>query len=169
MALINVLISPWTVAAAIALYYLYPYFVTNRAIRHIPAPFPAQFTNFWLLSVCRRGNRYSTIDEIHKKLGPVVRIQPNHISVAADAAIQEIYGHGNGFLKSYLFPTLFSFTVTDTRPANSTTPSSPSAAGSSTLVTAQSIPASERSSLTPSHPSPSPSSSRTLRPTWSSS
>lgn len=102
MAIINLLLSPWALAAAPALllaYYLYPYFVQYAALKDIPAPFPAQFSNLWLLSVVRRGVRYEVVDELHKKLGPVVRIQPNHVSVADDEAIQVIYGHGNGFLK----------------------------------------------------------------------
>lgn len=102
MALIHFLVSPWALAALPALvvaWYLYPYFVTYGHLKDIPAPFPAQFTNLWLLSVCRRGIRYELMDRIHAQLGPLVRIQPNHISVADDEAIQVIYGHGNGFLK----------------------------------------------------------------------
>jgi len=49
---------------------------------------------------CRHGRRYLAVDEMHKKLGKVVRIQPNHVSIADDSAIQTIYGHGNGFLKA---------------------------------------------------------------------
>ena len=81
-------------------YYFRPYFVTYDHLRGIPAPFPAQFTNWWLLSVCRRGKRYLIVDEVHKRLGPVVRIQPNHVSINDDEAINAIYGHGNGFLKA---------------------------------------------------------------------
>lgn len=108
MALTSFLLSPWTLLAApllLAIYYLHPYFVTYTHLRDIPAPFPAQFSNLWLLSVCRRGNRYKVVDELHKKLGPLVRIQPNHVSVADDDAIQVIYGHGNGFLKRYVTQT----------------------------------------------------------------
>jgi benzoate 4-monooxygenase len=103
MAVLNLLSSPWAPAVALTgliLFYLYPYFVTFAALRKIPAPFPAQFSDLWLLSVCRRGNRYLTVHELHKKLGPVVRIQPNHVSINDDEAINAIYGHGNGFLKS---------------------------------------------------------------------
>lgn len=39
------------------------------------------------------------MDDLHKKYGKVVRIQPNHVSIADDSAIPIIYGHGNGFLK----------------------------------------------------------------------
>ncbi|KAH6889628.1 cytochrome P450 [Thelonectria olida] len=103
MAVLSVLISPWAPVVALALvlaYYLIPYFTTLGALRDIPAPFGAQFSNLWLLSACRRGKRYQLVDEQHKKLGPVVRIAPNHISIADHKAIQAIYGHGNGFLKS---------------------------------------------------------------------
>lgn len=103
MAVTGVLFSPWALIGTLlglAVYYLYPYFVTFGYLQGIPAPFPAQFTNLWLLSVCRRGKRYLVVDEMHKRLGPVIRIQPNHVSIADDEAIQIIYGHGNGFLKS---------------------------------------------------------------------
>lgn len=109
MAIVDFIISPWapvglvvSLVVSLVVYYLYPYFVTYRHLRRIPAPFPAQFTNWWLLLVCRRGNRYETVDKLHKKLGPVVRIQPNHVSLCDDEAIQVIYGHGNGFLKSWV-------------------------------------------------------------------
>lgn len=102
MAVTSLLLSPWALAAAPVLllaWYLFPYLVTFDALRKIPAPFPAQFSDLWLLYVVRRGRRYEVVDQLHKKLGPVVRIQPNHVSVADDEAIQVIYGHGNGFLK----------------------------------------------------------------------
>lgn len=102
MALTTLILSPWALLAAPALlvaWYLFPYFVTYSDLHKIPAPFPAQLSNLWLLYVCRRGKRYEIVDQLHKELGPVVRIQPNHVSVADDEAIQVIYGHGNGFLK----------------------------------------------------------------------
>ena len=103
MAIISLLASPWAPVALLAglvVYYVYPYLFTYGALRRIPAPWPAQFTNWWLLLVCRRGDRYDTVDKLHKKLGPVVRIQPNHVSIFDDEAINVVYGHGNGFLKS---------------------------------------------------------------------
>ncbi|KAI8955134.1 cytochrome P450 [Xylaria longipes] len=111
MAIINLLVSPLTLATAlvaVVAYYVYPYFVTYSQIRDIPAPFPAQFTNWWLLYACRRGKRYLVVDEVHKKLGTLVRIQPHHVSIADDEAIQIIYGHGNGFLKSEFYDAFVS-------------------------------------------------------------
>ncbi|KAJ4317246.1 hypothetical protein N0V84_007465 [Fusarium piperis] len=52
------------------------------------------------MSTCRRGKRFEIVDQVHRRLGPVVRIAPNHVSIADADAINVIYGHGNGFLKS---------------------------------------------------------------------
>ncbi|VBB75887.1 Putative cytochrome P450 pisatin demethylase-like [Podospora comata] len=111
MAVVSLLMSPWAPVGLVAfffVYYLYPYLFTYRHLRHIPAPFPAQFTNWWLLLVARRGDRYLTVDQLHKKHGTVVRIQPNHVSINDDAAINIIYGHGNGFLKSDFYDAFVS-------------------------------------------------------------
>ncbi|KAI9148985.1 Benzoate 4-monooxygenase [Paramyrothecium foliicola] len=111
MSIINALFSPLTLVAGLvflAVSYLYDHFVTYKHLRHIPAPFPAQFSNLWLFSTARRGERYAIVDKIHGKLGKVVRIQPNHVSIADDAAIQEVLGHGNGFLKSDFYDAFVS-------------------------------------------------------------
>ncbi|KAK7753817.1 hypothetical protein SLS62_004183 [Diatrype stigma] len=113
MAIVESILSPWALAAGLAClaayYYLYPYFVTYGHLRGIPAPFPAAFSNVWLLWACRRGKRYLVVDEVHARLGPVVRIQPNHVSIADDEeAIQAVYGHGNGFLKSDFYDAFVS-------------------------------------------------------------
>jgi benzoate 4-monooxygenase len=99
MGLLDVLITPYTLLLLPVLFYLLPYF-RNWTIRDIPAPFPAQFTNLWLMLQCRQGKRYLMVDQAHKRYGKLVRIQPNHVSVADDKAIPIIYGHGNGFLKA---------------------------------------------------------------------
>lgn len=93
------LLSPYALLLVPLLYYVLPY-LRNWSIRSIPAPFPAAFTNLWLLYQARRGRRYLAVDRAHKKYGTLVRIQPNHVSIADADAIPIIYGHGNGFLKS---------------------------------------------------------------------
>lgn len=103
MAVVDFILSRWSLVLGLFVIiasYLYSYFITFSHLRAIPSPFPAQFSNLWLLSVVRRGARYGIVDQAHKKLGPIIRIQPNHVSVADDEAIPVIYGHGNGFLKS---------------------------------------------------------------------
>ncbi|KAH7311626.1 putative benzoate 4-monooxygenase cytochrome P450 [Stachybotrys elegans] len=111
MALISFLVSPWAVLAALGLLgssYVYAHLVTHRHLRGLPAPFPAQFTSLWLFSVCRRGQRFAIVHDVHVRLGKVVRLQPNHVSIADDSAIQEIYGHGNGFLKADFYDAFVS-------------------------------------------------------------
>lgn len=93
------LVTPYTLLFLPILYYLLPY-LRNWSIRDIPSPFPAQFSNLWLLYQCRRGRRYLAVHTAHKKYGALVRIQPNHVSIADAEAIPVIYGHGNGFLKA---------------------------------------------------------------------
>lgn len=99
MLLTDYLLTPYTLLLLPIFYYLLPY-LRQKALHGIPAPFPAQFTNLWLLWQCRHGRRFLAVDAAHKKLGKVVRIQPNHVSIADPDAIQIIYGHGNGFLKA---------------------------------------------------------------------
>ncbi|EON62070.1 benzoate 4-monooxygenase [Coniosporium apollinis CBS 100218] len=96
---LSFLLTPYALLAIPVLYYLLPY-LRNWSIRDIPAPFPAQFTNLWLVYQARTGKRYLAVDQAHKKYGKLVRIQPHHVSVADPDAIPIIYGHGNGFLKS---------------------------------------------------------------------
>lgn len=100
MSIASLILSPWTALAAFVFYYLYPYFFTYSQFRDIPGPLLARLSNVWLFATARRGKRFLLVHEAHQKYGPVVRIQPNHISINNDEAIQAIYGHGNGFLKA---------------------------------------------------------------------
>ena len=93
------LLTPYAIALIPISFYVIPY-LQKWDLHDIPAPFPAAWTNLWLMYQCRRGKRYQAVDDMHKKYGPLVRIQPHHVSVADADAIQTIYGHGNGFLKS---------------------------------------------------------------------
>ena len=97
-SIVGSIASSWTLLLLPVLYLLLPY-LRNWSLRKVPGPLPAAITNLWLMYQCRRGRRYKAVDDLHKKYGKVVRIQPNHVSIADDSAINTIYGHGNGFLK----------------------------------------------------------------------
>ena len=92
------LISPYSLLLLPVVFYLLPY-IRSHAIRDIPGPYVAAFSNFWLLYQCRRGRRFQTIDNAHKTYGKLVRVQPNHVSIADHEAISIIYSHGGGWLK----------------------------------------------------------------------
>ncbi|KAI1840221.1 hypothetical protein JX265_010783 [Neoarthrinium moseri] len=111
MAHLDLLVSygaPLFVFATIFYYLLAPYFFTYGKLRNIPGPFLAKFSRVWLLYVSRWGHRAERVDELHKKWGPVVRIQPNQFSIADDEAIPVIYGHKNGFPKSDYYDAFIS-------------------------------------------------------------
>lgn len=96
---LSFLLTPYTLLALPLVFYLLPY-LRNWSIQDIPGPFLAKFTNLWYMYECRRGRRYLTVHHLHERLGKLVRVQPNHVSVADPDAIPIIYGHGTGFLKA---------------------------------------------------------------------
>lgn len=132
----------------VAAYFVFPYLKAWH-LRDLPTPGLAGFTNLWLLIQARKGHRFESVDNLHKKHGKLVRIAPRHVSIADDAAINAVYGHGNGFLKAYV-PASHPSGPVLTSVATSTMPSSPSVAVSSTRATVRSTPASGRPSRTPS-------------------
>lgn len=66
----------------------------------IPGPFLARFTTKWILFVDLSGFRGRTVDALHKKYGPVVRLAPNELSFSALPCIKAIYGVGSTCIKS---------------------------------------------------------------------
>ncbi|KAF9520852.1 hypothetical protein BS47DRAFT_1378642 [Hydnum rufescens UP504] len=66
----------------------------------IPGPLVAKFSDIWLSRKAVLGDRSGEVHRAHQKYGKIVRIAPNHISVADPEAIRSIYAHGNGSLKS---------------------------------------------------------------------
>lgn len=98
---LSVLFSPWLFLAIPLIYWGLPY-LGNSALRSIPGPPLAALSSLWLLFQSRLARRSFAVDDAHKRYGKLVRIQPDHVSVADDRHIQTIYGHGNGFLKAYV-------------------------------------------------------------------
>jgi benzoate 4-monooxygenase len=99
--------SPYILLVLPVFIYILPY-VRRKSLWTVPGPPAAALSNLWLMYQCRVGRRYLAVDEAHKKYGKLVRIQPHHVSVADDEAIQIIYGHGNGFLKSEYYDAFVS-------------------------------------------------------------
>lgn len=52
------------------------------------------------------GQRYRAIDAAHQKLGPAVRISPNHVSFTDPKAYKDIYGHGSPILKDPFYANI---------------------------------------------------------------
>ncbi len=66
----------------------------------IPGPFIARLTSKWILFVDLSGYRGRTVDALHKKYGPVVRLAPNELSFSALPCIGAIYGSGSTCVKA---------------------------------------------------------------------
>ncbi|KAJ7185432.1 benzoate para-hydroxylase [Mycena filopes] len=68
--------------------------LASRPLSRIPGPFVTRWTNLWLAYHAHQGRRYKAVDEAHQRYGVVVRIGPNHFSVASPEALSIIYGQG---------------------------------------------------------------------------
>ncbi|KAF8348539.1 cytochrome P450 monooxygenase [Amanita rubescens] len=92
-------INYYTVALAIPaiglLAHFIPWLVDPCGVKSHPGPLPRKVLA-------------SLVGLPHQKYGPIVRIAPNHISVADPEALNSIYGHGNGALKSDFYDAFVS-------------------------------------------------------------
>jgi hypothetical protein len=66
----------------------------------VPGPLIARLTSKWILFVDLSGFRGRTVDALHKKYGPVVRLAPNELSFSELSCIKAIYGTGGICIKS---------------------------------------------------------------------
>lgn len=75
-------------------YLVYPVFISPLA-KIPPAHWSSSISPIWILYTRRRGNPNATTHAAHQKLGPIVRLGPNEISVnCVDGGIRTIYGGG---------------------------------------------------------------------------
>ncbi|KAI0177254.1 cytochrome P450 CYP570A1 [Pestalotiopsis sp. NC0098] len=63
-----------------------------QQLRHIPGPFFARFTRFWLVSHILKGYYIDLLVELHEKYGPVVVLAPDFVSLSDPAEIKSIGG-----------------------------------------------------------------------------
>ena len=83
---------------------VFNYFRDQKGFRKYPSASPfAPLSSLWMIILHWRGLRTKTVFEAHKKLGPVVRLGPNHLSFTALEAIKDIYGHGTPAFKSEFY------------------------------------------------------------------
>ncbi|KAG0691553.1 cytochrome P450 [Suillus ampliporus] len=96
------------VPVLILLAHVIPYLRDPYNQRSIPGPFLARFHDVWLGWVASQGHRSDVVHQLHKKYGTFVRLAPNHVSVADPDALQIVYAHGNGSLKSDFYDAFVS-------------------------------------------------------------
>ncbi|PSR72287.1 hypothetical protein PHLCEN_2v11879 [Hermanssonia centrifuga] len=96
-------------ASALLLAHILPYLVDPSGIRSYPGPLAAKLSHVWLGWIAARGRINTVVHEEHQKHGPFVRIAPNHVSIAHPSALQTVYGHGGGALKSDFYSKMVQF------------------------------------------------------------
>ncbi|KAK5166454.1 uncharacterized protein LTR77_007997 [Saxophila tyrrhenica] len=73
---------------------------------HIPGPFLARLTPYWLVFIDLAGTRTTTIHQLHQKYGPVVRIGPKELSFADQASVNEMYSQQTAFMKAEIYDSM---------------------------------------------------------------
>ncbi|KAK7047898.1 hypothetical protein VNI00_006226 [Paramarasmius palmivorus] len=113
-SILNIDWTPATVAYAaltgVFLYHFIPWLVDPYGYRQYPGPFLAQFSDAWLIWAAIGGHRSEKVHALHLKYGPIIRIAPNHLSIATSSALQTVYAHGNAALKSPFYDAFVAMT-----------------------------------------------------------
>ncbi|KAF8756988.1 Cytochrome P450 monooxygenase [Rhizoctonia solani] len=92
-------------------WYLVPFLYDPFHLRRstIPGPKLAAISNLWLAYVSAKGHRSTSVHELHQRYGKLVRIAPDHVSIADSKAVETLYAHGsNGSLKSDFYDAFVS-------------------------------------------------------------
>ncbi|KAF8499897.1 cytochrome P450 monooxygenase [Hysterangium stoloniferum] len=89
-------------------YHLFLWLRDDHGIRDIPGPGLAALSDAWLAYWAAQGCRSEHVHEVHKKYGKFLRIAPNHVSISEPDALQIVYGHGNGTMKSDFYDAFVS-------------------------------------------------------------
>ncbi|CAE6439554.1 unnamed protein product [Rhizoctonia solani] len=85
-------------------FYVVPYLLDPYDYRRrFPGPPLAGLTNWWMSNIARAGRHSEAVKQLHERYGTFVRLGPNHISIADPDALEIVYGHGSGVLKSEFY------------------------------------------------------------------
>ena len=82
---------------------VYNYCKDAKKLRRFPSVSVAAFTNAWSLLHQLFHTRTLAVHQAHMKHGKIVRIGPQHISMATPQAVKDIYGHGSPATKDNFY------------------------------------------------------------------
>jgi hypothetical protein len=71
----------------------------RAGLHELPGPRLATFSRLWNVFNIARGNAPQNFQKLHQRYGKIVRIGPNHVSIADPAMIPVIYGINSPHLK----------------------------------------------------------------------
>ncbi|OAP60320.1 hypothetical protein AYL99_05322 [Fonsecaea erecta] len=90
----------YLLAALLAAYCLHCIRIAFRpGLRKLPGPWSARFSRLYRLSLVAGSDGPRRYRDVHEAYGPMVRVGPNHVSVADPAEIPVIYGIKSKFVK----------------------------------------------------------------------
>ncbi|KAG8763171.1 hypothetical protein FRC11_005709 [Ceratobasidium sp. 423] len=93
-----------TAGTLLLAYHIVPYLLDPHDYRRrFSGPWLASLSNWWLSGHANSGRHCESLHRLHEKYGKFVRIGPNHISIADPDALEVVYGHSNGLLKSEFY------------------------------------------------------------------
>ncbi|KAK9233882.1 cytochrome P450 [Lipomyces kononenkoae] len=72
---------------------IYIYLLDPYGLRKFPSVGFSGITSLWSMYHNYRSKRFYAIHKAHEKLGPVVRVQPHHLSFSTPDAFYDIYSH----------------------------------------------------------------------------
>ncbi|KAK5078534.1 hypothetical protein LTR64_003053 [Lithohypha guttulata] len=90
-----------TIVTLLAIRFLFRRYVSP--LRRYPGPFLASGTRLHSAFLTWRGKTHEDHIALHRKYGPVVRIQPNQLSFASPEAARQILSPGKGFHKTLFY------------------------------------------------------------------
>jgi benzoate 4-monooxygenase len=102
----TILLSILALSAGLLAWYILSYYLDPLELRKFPGPKLAALSAAWSMYYCRKSKRFWGIHKAHEKYGPIVRIQPDHVSFDVGEAINDIYGHGKDLMKAPFYDTL---------------------------------------------------------------
>lgn len=98
MAIENLALKAVGLGVSLLLLRLIFSFVTHP-LRDIPGPFWAKFTNLWRMLDYWQCTQIESHRELHRTLGPAVRIGPNMVSLSDPDLLKQVYSIRGDFLK----------------------------------------------------------------------
>lgn len=106
----NILLTSWslfkyspiiTISVLLVLRFLLRRYLSP--LRKYPGPFLASGTRLYSAYITWRGNTHEDHIRLHRKYGPIVRLQPNQLSFASPEAARLILSPGKGFHKTHFY------------------------------------------------------------------
>lgn len=112
------MIYVYVLAAVLAAVARLIYIRLNDPLHKYPGPYLASWTDAWrMLDAATGSHRSTTLIQLHRKYGDVVRIGPHVLSFSQPQAVKDIYGTDKPYLKSKFYYTVAATVRGQVRPS----------------------------------------------------